>query len=69
MRTHNCARPRTAARRAGRAPARDDAPARRHNPRLIADAVIAGYIHDISRGSRHNARAVRARESRLRVVG
>jgi hypothetical protein len=37
--------------------------------RRIADAVIAGYIHDISRDGRHNVRVRRAREARLRLGG
>jgi hypothetical protein len=34
---------------------------------LIADAVIAGYIHDISR--RHAALAPRTSEPRVRIAG
>jgi hypothetical protein len=32
-------------------------PARRPSAQLIADAVIAGYIHDISHGSRRGVRS------------
>jgi hypothetical protein len=67
MRKHNSARPHTTAtRRTRHTPVKDDAPAR-PNPRLLADAVIAGYIHDISRDGRHDTRVRRAREARLRL--
>jgi hypothetical protein len=70
MRTRNYARPHTTVtRRAGHSPVIDDTPARRPNPRRIADAIIAGYIHDISRDDRHNVRVRRAREARLRLGG
>jgi hypothetical protein len=70
MRTLHSSRPHTAAtRRASHASVSDDAPARRANPRLIADAVIAGYIHDISRDNRLSTRVRRAREARLRLDG
>lgn len=69
MRTLNSARPHNAATRRTCEYARDDVPARRPNQRLIADAVIAGYIHDLSRGSRRNARVIRARDARVRVAG
>jgi hypothetical protein len=69
MRTHTSARPHAATTRRTREHLSDDAPARRSSQRLIADAVIARYIHDISRDSRHDARAIRARESRVRIAG
>jgi hypothetical protein len=70
MRTHNSARPHTTStRRVGHGSVTDDAPAGRPNLRRIADAVIAGYIHDISRDGRHNVRVRRAREARLRLGG
>ncbi len=69
MRTLNTARrPHTAATRRPCEHA-SDGPARRPNQRLIADAVIAGYIHDLSRGSRDGARTIRARDARVRVAG
>jgi hypothetical protein len=40
----------------------DHIPARHPSAQLMADAVIAGYIHDISRGSR---RSVRSTQNRL----
>jgi len=57
MRTIDATRPHNATRHCAGGPsvASDDAPLRRPSPRLIADAVIAGYIHDISHASRRGS--------------
>lgn len=56
MTQHHATRPHTNAQvRVARRPLRSERPARRGpNTRLIADAVVAGYIHDISQ--RHRSR-------------
>lgn len=69
MRTHNSPRTHTPTTRRTREHLSEDARARRPRQRLIADAVIAGYIHDISRASRHDARATGAREPRVSIAG
>ena len=56
MRQHHATRPHTNAQsRVARRPLRTERPAhRRPSTRLMADAVVAGYIHDISQ--RHRSR-------------
>lgn len=68
MRKHNSLRPHTTTTRRAREHVDGEAPARPPGQRLIADAVIAGYIHDISRGSRRGARASGAPGSRIRIA-
>jgi hypothetical protein len=57
MRTINSPRAHTATTHRGASPSvrSEDAPASRPSPRLIADAVIAGYIHDISHATRRSS--------------
>jgi hypothetical protein len=58
MKTPNRSRPHTTTTtRAGRRSVRSDHKAPRRSPELIADAVTASYIHDISQRSRRSIRA------------
>ncbi len=50
-----------------RQPKTDDTPARRRTLQLVADGVIASYIHDITHPRGHRIRAPRNQLSRLRL--
>lgn len=67
MRTLHPTRPHTTAPGDGRPTGvTDDMPVRRPSPRRVGDAVIAGYIHELSHGSRHRIRGGRLSPSQLR---
>jgi hypothetical protein len=66
MRTLNCSHPCTTTTdgTGRRSPRTEHVSARRVRPRLISDAVTAGYIHDISQ--RHGRSVPATRNQRLR---